>query len=102
LRCSQEFEARMNKLARSMDHIERARREVAAPFLEQQMKDRMEAHKAYFEAEQENLLRQHRAKWERDLPAKHATARMAADRCAQMLDLCACCWLCCGTTARKA
>jgi translation initiation factor 3 subunit A len=76
-----EFEARMAKLARNMDHLERARREEEAPFLEMQMVARMESHKLYFEKEQTNLLATHRARWETDLPEKHATAKMAVDRC---------------------
>jgi hypothetical protein len=77
-----EFEVKMNKLARNMDHMERARREEEVALLEKLMAERLEAHRQYFDREQEALLARHRANWERDLPAKHATARMAEDRCA--------------------
>jgi hypothetical protein len=82
-----EFESKMNKLARNMDHTERARREEEAPLLEKLMEERLVAHQEYFEKEQEALLTRHRANWERDLPAKHATLRMAEDRCVPTVEI---------------
>lgn len=77
-----EFESRMAKLARSMDHLERARRDAAAPYLKESMAARAGELRVHYEREQAAALVRHRAKWEADIVAKHATAKLLADRCA--------------------
>jgi hypothetical protein len=77
-----EFEARMAKLARSMDHLERARREEAMPFLKADMAARTVEMRVHYEREQAAALARHRAKWEADVAAKRDAAKLMADQCA--------------------
>ena len=76
-----EFEAKMNKIARNMDYLERARREEEAPFIDAAAKDRVAELQEYYEAEQAALLVRHREKWEADVDAKKRSAHLAADKC---------------------
>jgi hypothetical protein len=80
-----EFEAKMNKLARNMDYLERARREEELPYLEEAMRVRAAEQQTYFEAEQKALLLRHREKWDADIAAKHRSSHLAQDKCAPAL-----------------
>lgn len=76
-----EFEAKMNKIARNMDYLERARREEELPFLEDAMKIRAIEQKEYFEVEQVNALVQHKEKWVADVDAKRRSTHLSEDKC---------------------
>lgn len=79
-----EFEAKMNKIARNMDYLERARREEELPYLEEAMKKRAAEQKEYFEAEQVSALKLHKEKWVADVDAKHRSAHLSEDKCAPL------------------
>lgn len=66
----QEMERRMARLAKNMDHLERARREEEAPYLEAAWKERQEADRAYWEQSQAEAARLHRQAWEVDVEEK--------------------------------
>ena len=76
-----EFEQKMNKLAKNLDHLERARREEEIPFLKALMAKRVEEDRVYYKKQQEEILALHRKSWEADLEAKKRTLVMSADRC---------------------
>ena len=80
-----EFEAKMNKIARNMDYLERARREEELPFLEEATKVRAAEQKEYFEAEQVNALIKHKEKWVADVDAKHRSTHLSQDKYARQL-----------------
>lgn len=83
-----EFEAKMNKIARNMDYLERARREEELPLLEEATKVRAAEQKEYFEVEQENALIKHKEKWVADVDAKHRSTHLSEDKCAHCVSLC--------------
>jgi len=66
---------KLHKLERTMDHVERARREVEAPKIEAFYAARREEDKVFFEEDQRKFLEAHRAAWERDLTEKERLAR---------------------------
>eukprot|EP00198_Chlamydomonas_reinhardtii_P004079 XP_001693415.1 eukaryotic initiation factor [Chlamydomonas reinhardtii] len=76
----QEMERRMARLAKNMDHLERARREEEAPYLEAAWKERQEADRAYWEQSQAEAARLHRQAWEVDVEEKKRLAYMVADK----------------------
>ncbi|GLC73813.1 hypothetical protein PLESTF_001423800 [Pleodorina starrii] len=76
----QELERRMVRLAKNMDHLERARREEEAPYLEAAWKQRQEADRAYWEAAQTEAARLHRQAWELDIEEKKRLAHMVPDK----------------------
>merc|ERR1719383_1182375 len=75
---------KLHKLERTMDHVERARREVEAPKIEAFYAARREEDKVFFEEDQRKFLEAHRAAWERDLTEKELQAereeRVAEER----------------------
>lgn len=93
-----EFEAKMAKIARNMDYLERARREEEAPFIEAAAQARVAELKSYYEAEQAALLVRHREKWEADIEAKKRSSHLHDDKCAVLPLYCTrCCGRsCCG------
>ncbi|PNG98969.1 Eukaryotic translation initiation factor 3 subunit A, partial [Tetrabaena socialis] len=76
----QELERRMARFARNMDHLERARREEEAPYLESAWKERQEADRTYWENSQIEAARLHRQAWEVDIEEKKRLAYMMPDK----------------------
>eukprot|EP00878_Enallax_costatus_P027392 GHUV01029477.1.p1 GENE.GHUV01029477.1~~GHUV01029477.1.p1 ORF type:complete len:148 (-),score=58.55 GHUV01029477.1:181-624(-) len=70
LKEAQELERKLARLAKTMDHLERARREEEAPYLEAAYQDRLAQDKAYHEEQQEQQLAAHRTAWEVDIVEK--------------------------------
>ena len=66
--------AKLKKLELSMDHGERARREVEAPLLAEHYKARAERDVVFFAEERRRLEARHRAAWEADVARKRALA----------------------------
>ncbi|GLI66197.1 hypothetical protein VaNZ11_009962 [Volvox africanus] len=76
----QELERRMARFAKNMDHLERARREEEASYLEVAWKERQEMDRAYWEAAQVEASRLHRQAWEIDIEEKKRLAYMVPDK----------------------
>ncbi|EFJ51612.1 eukaryotic translation initiation factor 3a [Volvox carteri f. nagariensis] len=76
----QELERRMVRLAKNLDHLERARREEEGPYLEAAWKERQEMDRAYWEAAQAEAARLHRQAWEVDIEEKKRLAYMVPDK----------------------
>uniref|UniRef100_A0A7S0S2D0 PCI domain-containing protein n=1 Tax=Chlamydomonas leiostraca TaxID=1034604 RepID=A0A7S0S2D0_9CHLO len=77
---AQEMERRMQKLAKQLDHLERARREEEAPLLKQLAVTRMEdARKQHAEQQTADAAR-HRAQWESDTADKARLAITLGDK----------------------
>lgn len=70
LKEAQELERKLARLAKTMDHLERARREEEAPYLEAAYQDRLVQDKTYHEQQQEQQLTAHRMAWEVDVVEK--------------------------------
>ncbi|KAG2498414.1 hypothetical protein HYH03_003672 [Edaphochlamys debaryana] len=76
----QEMERRLARQAKNLDHLERARREEEAPFLETAWKDRQEEERAWWEQAQKEAARLHREAWEVDIEEKKRLAHMVGDK----------------------
>ncbi|KAI3438410.1 hypothetical protein D9Q98_000841 [Chlorella vulgaris] len=80
LKQQQELQRKLAKLAKQMDHLERARREEEAPLLVQAYEHRIREDEEVFRSEAGAAKLAHRAAWEHDLAEKQRLARVAADR----------------------
>lgn len=60
----------MQRQAKTLDHLERARREEEVPYLEEAYRKRLEEDKAYHEEQQRVFMEQHRTAWELDVVEK--------------------------------
>ncbi|KAL8151958.1 hypothetical protein V2J09_021766 [Rumex salicifolius] len=72
----QEMEKRLQKLARHMDHLERAKREEASPLIEAAYQKRLEEEKILHEREQQLEIEVSRERHDTDLQEKNRLARM--------------------------
>ncbi|KAL4448023.1 hypothetical protein ABPG75_005242 [Micractinium tetrahymenae] len=82
LRQQQELQRKLAKLAKQMDHLERARREEEAPLLAQAYEQKLKDDEDQFHSEAGAFKAAHRAAWEADLAEKKRLAKLAADRAA--------------------
>lgn len=71
-----ELERKLARLAKTLDHLERARREEEAPYIEEAYKKRMEEDAKLHEEQQRVAAEQHRAAWEVDIVEKRRLSRM--------------------------
>ncbi|CAI0404954.1 unnamed protein product [Linum tenue] len=76
LRERQESEKKLQKLAKTMDHLERAKREEAAPLIEAAFQQRLVEEKALHEREQQLEVEQSRQRHDGDLKEKNRLIRM--------------------------
>lgn len=74
-----EMRRRLAKLAKQMDHLERAKREEEAPLRAEAAEARVKDEEALWEREQEAAKAAHHRAWERDLEMKHKLARLQSD-----------------------
>lgn len=70
LKEQQEMERKLAKIAKQLDHLERARREEEIPYLEAAYKARLEQDKQLHEEQQAQFLTAHRAAWEVDIQVR--------------------------------
>ena len=82
IRERQDLEKKLARLARSMDHLERARREEERPLQEAWYKQQAEADAQYAAEQQAAAADQHKAQWATDLQEKRRLAGAAPDRLA--------------------
>ncbi|KAL4444951.1 hypothetical protein ABPG77_004001 [Micractinium sp. CCAP 211/92] len=82
LRQQQELQRKLAKLAKQMDHLERARREEEAPLLAQAFEQKLKDDEQLFHSEAGAFKAAHRAAWEADLAEKQRLAKVADDRAA--------------------
>jgi translation initiation factor 3 subunit A len=80
LREAQELERKIARVAKTMDHLERARREEEAPLVEAAYAARAEEDAALHAEQQAQLLEAHRAAWEADVKEKARLAAMADEK----------------------
>jgi translation initiation factor 3 subunit A len=71
LKEQQELERKVIRLAKNMDHLERARREEEVPYLEEAYKKQMEEDKSLHEELDREMREKHRAAWDVDVVEKH-------------------------------
>eukprot|EP00884_Botryococcus_braunii_P006914 jgi/Botrbrau1/16223/Bobra.0066s0009.1 len=76
MKARQEAEARLNRLIKLMDHLERARREEEAPLLQAAYEKKLEEDRIAFEEEQVLFRQQHRSAWELDVQEKQRLEKM--------------------------
>lgn len=82
IRERQDMEKKLNKLAKQLDHFERAKREEEAPLIEEHYRKMLERDQEYLQRIQAEQEAQHRRAWELDLQEKHRLARVEQDRLA--------------------
>jgi len=80
LREAQELERKIARSAKTMDHLERARREEEAPLVEAAYAARALEDAALHAEQQAQLLEAHRAAWEADVKEKARLATMADEK----------------------
>ncbi|KAI3754987.1 hypothetical protein L1987_54779 [Smallanthus sonchifolius] len=76
LRERQEMEKKMQKLIKTMDHFERAKREEAAPLIETAFQNRLAEEKVLHEREQQLEVERSRLRHDGDVKEKHRLARV--------------------------
>lgn len=76
LRERQEMEKKLQKLAKTMDYLERAKREEAAPLIEAAFQQRLVEEKAFHEHEQQQEIEVSRQRHDGDLREKNRLVRM--------------------------
>ena len=74
-----ESERKLMRVARQMDHYERASREEEAPILEEMIRESQKAEEAEHYQKQEARLADARSRWERDLEARAQMLAMRED-----------------------
>ena len=74
-----EMRRRLTKLAKQMDHLERAKREEEASLREEAAAARVKDEEALWQREQEAAKVAHRQAWERDLDMKHKLGSLQSD-----------------------
>ncbi|CAI5962996.1 unnamed protein product [Closterium sp. NIES-64] len=80
LKEKQEAERRLQKLVRTLDHLERARREEEKPLLESAYQQRLVEERAWFEQQQAEAAAQSKTQHEQDLAEKIRLSRMLGDK----------------------
>jgi len=80
LKEQQELERKVIRLAKNMDHLERARREEEVPYLEASYKKQMEEDQILHEELDKEMREKHRAAWDVDVVEKHRLSRMIEDK----------------------
>ncbi|KAF8071218.1 TIF3A1 [Scenedesmus sp. PABB004] len=80
LKEAQELERKLARLAKTMDHMERARREEEAPLLDAAYAARALEDEAYHKEAQEAAAAAHRLAWEVDAQEKRRLERMGEDK----------------------
>ena len=75
----QEMRRRLSKLAKQMDHLERAKREEEAPLRDEYMKSKVTNEEETWKLEQEAAMESHKKAWEHDLMVKRKVQRMQDD-----------------------
>lgn len=80
LRERQEMEKKLQKLAKTMDYLERAKREEAAPLIEAAFQQRLIEEKQLHEHEQQQEIELSRQRHDGDLREKNRLARMVENK----------------------
>ena len=75
----QDMRRRLTKLAKQMDHLERAKREEEAPLREEYMKSKVINEEENWKLEQAAALENHKKAWEHDLAMKQKVQRIQED-----------------------
>ena len=80
IKARQEQERKLLKLAKVMDHVERAKREESIPLIEKAYKERSVDDEKFHAEQQVQMAAKHRAKWEADHAEKQRLMRMESSR----------------------
>lgn len=76
----QEMERKFQKLAKTMDHLERAKREEEAPLISAKYKEHLADDEIFFERQQKQAIEQSREQHAADLVEKNRLIRMLNDK----------------------
>ncbi len=76
---AQDMKRRLNKLAKQMDHLERAKREEEAPLRQEFSKTKVASEEGAWKLEQAAAMEAHKKAWEHDLSVKKKVERMQGD-----------------------
>ena len=74
------MERKLQRLAKSMDHLERAKREEEVPLIEAAYKLKMAEDEQYHTTMQQQNAEKHRQTWETNVEEKKRLAKMTADK----------------------
>ncbi|XP_073389708.1 eukaryotic translation initiation factor 3 subunit A isoform X1 [Physcomitrium patens] len=76
----QEMERKLQKLAKTMDYLERAKREEERPLIEEAYRNRLQDDERFYKQQQEQAIEQSKNQHETDVVEKHRLLRMADDK----------------------
>jgi translation initiation factor 3 subunit A len=76
----QEMERKLQKLSKTMDHLERAKREEERPLIEEAYRKRLRDDESFYQQQQEQAIEQSKKQHETDVIEKNRLIRMAADK----------------------
>ncbi|KAK3246629.1 Eukaryotic translation initiation factor 3 subunit A [Cymbomonas tetramitiformis] len=76
----QEMERKLLRLGKTMDHLERARREEEVPLIEQLYQTQLVEDEKYFKEQQQMMLEQSKAQYELDFAQKARFVKMQGDK----------------------
>ena len=76
---AQDMKRRLNKLAKQMDHLERAKREEEAPLRQEFSKDKAANEEGAWKLEQAAAMEAHKKAWAHDVSVKKKVAKMQDD-----------------------
>lgn len=76
----QEMERKLQKLSKTMDHLERAKREEERPLIEEAYRKRLQDDEKFYQEQQEQALEQSKKQHDTDVVEKNRLIRMAEDK----------------------
>lgn len=80
IRERQEMERKLQKLAKTMDYLERAKREEERPLIEEAYHKRLQDDERFYQQQQEQAIEQSKKQHETDVVEKHRLERMGEDK----------------------
>jgi translation initiation factor 3 subunit A len=83
-----EMERKLQKLSKTMDHLERAKREEERPLIEEAHQKRLQDDEKFYKEQQEQAIEQSQKQHETDLVEKNRLIRMLDDKVLSMYIIC--------------
>ena len=80
IKTRQELERKLERSSKTMDYMERARREEEKPLLDEEQKRRIKEDESYHSEQQAVAAEQHRAQWEADVEVAKKLDKILADK----------------------
>jgi translation initiation factor 3 subunit A len=83
-----EMERKLQKLSKTMDHLERAKREEERPLIEEAHQKRLQDDEKFYKDQQEQAINQSQKQHETDLVEKNRLIHMLEEKVLAMFSIC--------------